>query len=600
MASRAVNIAARLAAVMALVSTSDLAAQNKAKRVTPPSQRVQQANAAPQAQPAPAVNEALLQARLAAGEWGPAVDMALAQRDAATKTNILKNVVNAQRAAGEPAIADATARFIQQNEERSLMRGDLLRERVFAGGGSMANFQPLIDLMTQTIQPDQWDLQGGPGSISQFDTGVRVDPNGLLRQVSKEEKDGRLETLGRRAREADLNADMARQSTLRMVSLTRLEKAVAERVQAGQPVLETMQRLAGLSQIRYVFVYPEEKEIVIAGPAEGWRYDDNGRPVGRESAQPMMQLDDFVVVLRTFAPGGEGVFGCSINPREANMKDVKDFVAASNAAGPLRPGTLGRWIGELHKRLGMQDVVVYGVPANSRVAQVLVEADYRMKLIGVDKVDAGSKIPSYFDLLKATDQSSAAPMEALRWWMTMKYASILHSPDRSFFEIKGSSVLVQSENQFVNSQGQHVPTGVSEPTNRLFAANFTQHYNELAQRDAVFADLRNIFDLGMVAALCRQEHLYERCKFDLGVFAANGAYRVSELPAPKEVDTVVNHRVYNGRNIVVQVAGGVRADIVAAVRDPELAKEDAALSQVGVRGKLPELPAGRWWWDARE
>ena len=52
----------------------------------------------------------------------------------------------------------------------------------------------------------------------------------------------------------------------------------------------------------------------------------------------------------------------------------------------------------------------------------------------------------------------------------------MHSPDNSAYEIQGSSVLVQSENQFVNSQGQHVPTGVSEPINRMFAQNFTNHY----------------------------------------------------------------------------------------------------------------------------
>src|SRR5207302_9850309 len=187
-------------------------------------------------------------------------------------------------------------------------------------------------------------------------------------------------------------------------------------------------------------------------------------------------------------------FGGSINTRDANLKAVKEFVEASNKT-PLSPGRAARetWLKELQKRLGMQDVVVTGVPANTRVAQVLVEADYRMKLIGVAKLDAGKQIPSYFDLLKSAGQTKGAPLEALRWWLTMKYAAIVHNPDRSFFEIQGSSVLVQSENQFVNSHGQHVPTGSAEPVNLLFAQNFTRHYNELAQRDLVFADMRNIF-----------------------------------------------------------------------------------------------------------
>src|SRR4029450_2298476 len=190
----------------------------------------------------------------------------------------------------------------------------------------------------------------------------------------------------------------------------------------------------------------------------------------------------------------------------------------------------------------------------------------------VANLATGKLIPSYFDLLKAAGQTKGAPLEALRWWLTMKYAAIVHNPDRSFFEIQGSSVLVQSENQFVNAQGQHVPTGVSEPVNRLFAENFTRHYNELAQRDLVLADMRNIFDMGLVAALCREEGLHEKSGWDLGVFAAGGAYHPAVVSAPTVVESVMNHRVYGGKDIVVQVAGGVQADVAAMARDKKLAK----------------------------
>src|SRR5690606_28508644 len=105
-------------------------------------------------------------------------------------------------------------------------------------------------------------------------TGVRVDPNGLLQLLTREERTERLKALGIEARVADLNEDMARPSDLRLVSLTRLEREVARRIAAGQPVVETMQNLAGLSRVEYVFVYPEQNEIVIGGPAEGWRYDE--------------------------------------------------------------------------------------------------------------------------------------------------------------------------------------------------------------------------------------------------------------------------------------------------------------------------------------
>ncbi len=546
-------------------------------------------------------DRALLAARLEAGEFGPAVDAAGSIGDLTQRVDHLKQIAAAQRDAGEFQAAEATARRIPVREQRSRTRGEVLRQRGASGGGTMADFTSLMNLIETTVQPDSWEALSGPGSQMPYRTGVYVDPNGLMRQLTKEDPTGSLESLGRQARTADLNEDMARASGLRLVSLSRLEQAVSNRIDSGRPVLETMRQLAGLTQIRHVFVYPDDHEIVIAGPAEGWKYDESGRPVGRESGHPMLQLDDLVVVLRTFAPGGQGEFGCSINTREANLKAVKEFVEASNSAGPLAPGQLSRWLKELHARLGLQDVVVTGVPANTRVAQVLVEADYRMKLIGLAKLDTGKLIPSYFDLLKAAGQTKGAPLEALRWWLTMKYAAIAHNTDRNYFEIQGSSVLVQSENQFVNSQGQHVPTGVSEPVNLRFAQNFTQKYNELAQRDLVFADMRNIFDMALVAALCRQENLHEKAGWNLGVFAPAGAYQPVAVQAPTVVESVMNHRVYNGgKDIVVQVAGGVQADVAAMARDAKLAKEDASLDKVGQNAKNPALPRGRWWWDARE
>ncbi len=544
--------------------------------------------------------QALLAARLEAGEFGPAVDAAADIGDLTQRVRYLNQIVAAERDAGEFQAAEATSRRIPVPEERSRTRGDVVRDRGANGGGSMANFRPLIQLIQTTVQPDTWEELSGPGTMSEYRTGVSVDPNGLMHQITKEEQTGSLESLAERARTADLNADVARVSGLRLVSLKRLEEAVAQRLETDDSIPKTMGQLAGLTQIKYVFFYPEEHDIVIAGPAEGWKFDAAGRPVGVESGRPMLHLDDLVVVMRTFAPGGRGEFGCSINTRDANLQAVKDFVEASNARGPLAPGQLGKWLKDLQSRLGLQDVVVSGVPANTRVAQVLVEADYRMKLIGVAKINAGKDIPSYFDLLKAAGQTKGAPLEALRWWLTMKYGAILHSPDHSFFEIQGSSVLVQSENQFVNSKGQHVPTGVSEPVNRLFAENFTRHYNELAQRDMVFADMRNIFDMALVAALCRQEGLHQRAHWELGVFATNGLYHPTVVQAPVVAESVVNHRVYGGKDIVVQVAGGVQADIRGMVRDKNLAQEDASLDTVAKRGRNAALPEGRWWWDAQE
>jgi hypothetical protein len=367
-----------------------------------------------------------------------------------------------------------------------------------------------------------------------------------------------------------------------MVSLTRLERAVARRIEEGMPVPESMFQLAGLSQVKYVFVYPEAEEIVLAGPAGAWQYNAKGQPVSLNDGRPTLQLDDLVTVLRTFARG-ESHFGCSINTRDEGVKALKDFAEASIANGPIDAGAKRGWINQLQEKLGRQDVVVWGVPGDSRVARVIVEADYRMKLIGIAKLDAGKEIPSYFDLLPAAQQKNPPNMEALRWWLTMKCDAVLHSPEKTAFEIQGASVLCQSENQFLTAEGQHLPTA---------------NYAKLAKKDLIFADTQNVFDLALCAALIKQQHLDQRANWNMGIFANGGAYVPASFSVPKEIDSVVNHRTYRGKNIVVQVAGGVTGNVMNVATDPQLNKSSAELSTVGTASKAPELPYGRWWWDA--
>ena len=59
--------------------------------------------------------------------------------------------------------------------------------------------------------------------------------------------------------------------------------------------------LGGLQEIRYIFVYPEQKDIVLVGPAEGWKVDERGNIVGKTTGRPVMNLDDLVIALRAAA-----------------------------------------------------------------------------------------------------------------------------------------------------------------------------------------------------------------------------------------------------------------------------------------------------------
>ena len=537
------------------------------------------------------------EALIASGELGAAADAANAISDEEVKSRIVSQLVRAQIAAGDMAAVEALVRQLPESPSRNAAMNTAARE-IALGGGTGADFEPLMTLIQDQTSGLWLDTGDGEGTIDEFESGIRVDPQGVLARLARADETQRLAALGQTARVADLNEDLAAPSTLRMVSLTRLEKEVSRRLAEGQSVAESMQNLAGLSQVKYLFVYPEQGEIVIAGPAEGWRYEEFGRTVGVQSGRPILQLDDMVTLLRTYEVAGESPFGCSIDPRQENLKAVQEYVDQRSGSS-LSPAAVRGWANQIGKLLGEQDIRVFGVPANSRVARVMVEADYRMKLIGVDKLDGGSNIPSYFELLERQPSLASAGMNAMRWWMTMKYDAVLHSPNRDTFEIQGSAVRCQSENEFLNDQGQRIPSGSAEPVNREFAQNFTQHYPELAARDHIFADLQGIFDLALVAAMIQQEAMDARLGWDRGSFSNDGDYQTARYATPKVTETVINHRVYNGKDVVLQAAGGVRGDVREILADSSLSQESSELEGIAEQHSGQELPANRWWWDVK-
>ena len=109
-----------------------------------------------------------------------------------------------------------------------------------------------------------------------------------------------------------LSEDVQRSSSLRKVSLKRLEKVCADIVEQKSAIPADVQYLAGLQRIDFVFVFPETNDLVIAGPAEPFAPDSTGRAIGLSSGRPALRLDDFLVALRTAQKTSQ--WGCSIDP----------------------------------------------------------------------------------------------------------------------------------------------------------------------------------------------------------------------------------------------------------------------------------------------
>jgi hypothetical protein len=548
-------------------------------------------------------NGVALEDHLAAGEFAPARRLALEAPTAAQRDQGLREVALAQLSSGAFRASLETAAEIGSDS----VRGDAfshIRSRGMAsphlrGGGPQADFDSLIELITTTIAPDTWEDVGGDGAITSFEGGggVFVDAQGLMHRIDAAPREKWLQDVHRRSQSVGENHDLRKTSALRRVSLPRLERQIQRLWAQGRLPSEAMQVLAGLQRVQYILVYPESGDLVLAGPAGDWQYDAEGRPVSAESGDPVVMLDDLVVVMRN-ALDGNGRFGCSITPRQQNLAQAHSFLEAS-ARSPLRQGRRRAWLGELRGHLGKQDIEVYGIDPRTHTARVIVEADYHMKLIGMGLVDGVAGVTSYLDSIRVVRGEAPPTMGVLRWWFALNYASVEASPKRNAFALSGPGVKVQSENELLTELGERIHTGTSDELNQRFAASFTRQFEALAQKYPVYAQLRDVFDLALVAALLRSEDLFAQVNWQAVHFRDPQRYQVALAPEAKEVESVVNHRVIDRKHVVAGVSGGVQVDA------------RAVLASAGIRtGQYSELAtyqaetaapsdrsADRWWWD---
>ena len=123
--------------------------------------------------------------------------------------------------------------------------------------------------------------------------GVSIDVKGLVNNATIDNMN-KLSDLSRQALEK-IPGDLSGATEMREISLRRLEAAIDECGKSNKPLPDAIKYLAGLQHIRYIFVYPEQKDIVLVGPGEGWKVDGRGNVVGVTTGRPVMLLDDLLV-----------------------------------------------------------------------------------------------------------------------------------------------------------------------------------------------------------------------------------------------------------------------------------------------------------------
>src|SRR5207253_8710139 len=126
---------------------------------------------------------------------------------------------------------------------------------------------------------------------------------------------------------------------------------------------------------------------------------------------------------------------------------------------PLKPGHRAKWLAEFRDEMGRQDIEVNGIDRRTRAARVMVEADFRMKLVGIGLEEGTLGVQSYLASIEIGKDGKPPPMNVLRWWFTLNYDALSATESRDAFELRGPGVKVLSENELLTERGERVHTG---------------------------------------------------------------------------------------------------------------------------------------------
>ncbi|MDP7277571.1 MAG: DUF1598 domain-containing protein [Planctomycetaceae bacterium] len=432
---------------------------------------------------------------------------------------------------------------------------------------------------------------GGAGGGQGFAGGVLINGEGV---VSARYATSRARSLAQKRAKATsgkhLSTDINRASPLRKISLVRLEQACA-RLEGKKMIAPLdIQFLAGLQRIDYLFVDPEGNDLVIAGPAEGFAPDGDGRIVGVTTRRPPLRIDDLIVALRS-ADSRRGI-GVSIDPVPAQLDQARRFLAKNSSATSI--SVIRRRFKQLAQILGQQTVSVWGVPPHSHFAQTLVEADVQMKHIAVGLLSPPVPgLRSHLSLLKPQGNSMQ------RWWATPLYEAIHTTGDRLAFQLVGQRAQVMAQEELLGAGGKRIDATVTRVTTRQFAKIFTEKFPLLADRSPVFAQLQNLIDLTILVALLHKEQLPKRVGWSMEFFLSAERARLARGETPTRIASIYNTRTVGSRLILGLVSGGVVLTPRQTIqRIPTRVTDDEQFSLRRRQARATTAPTTHpWWWD---
>ncbi|MCM2370032.1 DUF1598 domain-containing protein [Aporhodopirellula aestuarii] len=487
------------------------------------------------------------------------------------------------------------------------------------GGGSMADFDSLMTLIQQTVEPDSWEALGGVGTMAPYPQGVMVDPRGLLKDYERpsgKKSDHATAIAGMLApARPDVGRDVGNQDDWRLpaqarcVSMRRMMQALATRsllkqnrsqndgegfVSSESPQadedLEAFRAMAGLSRVTLVMVTSDD--LILAGPVAGFEEVD-GWEVDRATGLPPMSLVSMAVGLQAARSGVP--YGCTIDPTPDGLR------AAAALGQRIVSGEvpMGLAADSLAAALGRQNIIVFGTTPSHEVAYLMVEADRHMKRLALGSEPMPERVRNYLQLMSSTGDGTPPTDLLLRLWFTSR-AIDLRATDvdgDKIIQIAGTPIRLSGENERAQLDGAR-GNRVIDDASLAFVDHFNQNWGGIRAKYPLYGALESVYTATAIAELWKRMAAtsdHETLQRAVMYFAADQA---EKLQPPTQVDSIaVLHRYRKGKkqHQVLMASGGVKID-----SDELLPLRTMDYPGLKAYANLrDQRPTNRWWWNGQ-
>jgi len=164
-------------------------------------------------------------------------------------------------------------------------------------------------------------------------------------------------------------------------------------------------------------------------------------------------------------------------------------------------------------------------------------------------------------------------------------------------QLVGSGVKLVGEDESVTAAGNRKGRGAMNPASKAFTNSFTRMYGKLAQQAPLFAELRNLIDISIVAAFIQKMDIYRQAEWELTTFGDETIVPVENRYPLQKVAPVVN-AFWKGSSFMTPIAGGVSIQPRVALNSDRVSVDETGEIQKARDSVVVDLlEDGQWWWD---